>query len=63
MPLMRLAALLFGRRLSAPWQIIQRIREGLGKVEFTAYAFNFDRMKSLTTPPYLYQLLPPTAAN
>jgi len=27
-------------------------RPGVGKVEFTAYAFNSDRVKSLTTPPY-----------
>jgi WD40 repeat protein len=39
------------------------VTEGLGKVEFTAYAFNSDRVKSLTTRPYEYQLPQPTAAN
>jgi hypothetical protein len=31
-------------------------RAGVKKVQFTAYAFNSDRVKSLTTPPYEYVL-------
>ena len=31
-------------------------RAGLKEVQFTAYAFNSDRVKSLTTPPYKYAL-------
>jgi WD40 repeat protein len=34
-------------------------RPGVDKVEFTAYAFNSDRIKSLTSPPYEYK--PPAA--
>jgi WD40 repeat protein len=38
-------------------------RPGVNKVEFTAYAFNSDRVKSLTTPPYEYKLPTATLAN
>jgi WD40 repeat protein len=38
-------------------------RAGLGKVQFTAYAFNSDRVKSLTTPPLEYLLPKPSASS
>jgi WD40 repeat protein len=31
-------------------------RQGVDKVKFTAYAFNSDRVKSVTTPPFEYML-------
>jgi len=36
-------------------------RPGVDKVQFTAYAFNSDRVKSLTTPPFAYVLPKPSA--
>jgi len=37
-------------------------RPGVARVDFTAYAFNSDRVKSLTTPPFEYTLLSAKAA-
>jgi WD40 repeat protein len=36
-------------------------RKGVASVQFTAYAFNSDRVKSLTTTPFIYTLPPPKA--
>ena len=38
-------------------------RPGVDKVAFAAYAFNSDRVKSLTTPPYEYKLPTATQGN
>jgi WD40 repeat protein len=38
-------------------------RAGVDKVKYTAYAFNSDRVKSLTIPPYEYEIPKPVQGN